>query len=62
MTEKSPSDGLSPFWYAICMLFSVPLLVIILSITCLIFLCVWPIIPILAYFQRKEELELNDND
>jgi hypothetical protein len=60
MTEKSPSDNLSPFWYAVGALFSVPLLVIILLITSVVFLCTWPIIPILAYHQRKEELKDND--
>jgi len=60
MSEKIPSDDLSPFWYAVSMLFSVPILVIILLISCVVFLCAWPIIPILAYYQRKEELENND--
>jgi hypothetical protein len=60
MNEKSPSDNLSPLWYAIAMVFAVPLLVIILLILCVIFLCTWPIMPILAYYQRKEELKNND--
>ena len=60
MTEQTLSDNLSPFWYAIASIFSVPLLVIILLISCVIFLCAWPIIPILAYYQRKEELKDND--
>jgi uncharacterized membrane protein YqiK len=60
MTEKSPSDNLSPLWYAIAMLFAVPLVVIVLLILCVVFLCTWPIMPILAYYQRKEELKNND--
>jgi|688.fasta_scaffold91245_9 hypothetical protein len=61
MTEKpSSADSLSPFWYAVGTLFSVPLLVIILLITSVAFLCSWPIVPILAYYQRKEELKDND--
>jgi hypothetical protein len=60
MNEKTPSNNLGPFWYAIGMLFAVPLLVIILLITCVITLCAWPIIPILSYYQRKEELQNND--
>lgn len=53
-------DKLSPFWYALGMLFSVPLLVIILLASSILFLCAWPILPVIAYYQRKEEL--NDND
>jgi len=60
MNKKTPSDDLGPFWYAIASLFSVPLLIIILLMLCVIFLCVWPIIPIIAYYQRKEELKNND--
>jgi len=60
MTEKSPPDTLGAFWYAVGTLFCVPLVVIILLIMALIFLCTWPIIPILAYCQRKEELKDND--
>jgi hypothetical protein len=61
MTEKTPSDNLNPFCYAIVALFSVPLLVIMLLVTCAISLCLWPIIPLLAYYQRKEELKNNDS-
>ena len=60
MTEKSPSDNLKPLWYAVGTVFSVPTLVITLLILCAIMLCIWPIIPILAYYQRKEELKDND--
>ena len=60
MTEKTLSDNLGPFWYAIAMMFSVPLVIIILLITCVIFVCIWPIIPIVAYYQRKKELQDND--
>lgn len=60
MTEKTLSDNLGPFWYAIGMLFCVPAVVMLLLITCVITLCAWPIIPILSYYQRKEELQNND--
>ena len=60
MTEKTLTDNLNPFWYAIVATFSVPLLVILILITCAVTLCAWPIIPILAYYQRKEELKDND--
>jgi len=60
MTEETLADNLDPFWYAIAMMFSVPLVIIILLITCVIFVCIWPIIPIVAYYQRKEELQDND--
>jgi hypothetical protein len=60
MSEKTASDNLNPFWYAIASVFSVPLLVILLLITCVVFLCAWPIIPIFAYYQRKEELQKDD--
>lgn len=56
MIKKLQSDKLEPFWYAVGTLFTVPILVIVLLILCVIFLCIWPIIPILAYYQRKEEL------
>lgn len=57
MTEKY---YLKPLWYAVGTVFSVPTLVIMLLIVCVILLCIWPIIPILAYYQRKEELKDND--
>jgi hypothetical protein len=60
MNKKYPSDNLSPLWYAIASIFSVPLLIIILLISCVVFLCAWPIIPICAYYQRKEDLKDND--
>jgi len=60
MTEKTPSDNLDPLWYSIAMMFSVPLVIIILLITCVIVLCAWPIIPIVAYHQRKQELQNDD--
>lgn len=60
MNEKYSSDNLKPLWYAVAALFSVPTFVIMLLILCAIMLCIWPIIPILAYYQRKEELKDND--
>ena len=60
MNEKTPSDNLDPFWYSIASVFSVPLLVILLLMLCVIFLCAWPIIPIFAYYQRKQELQNDD--
>lgn len=60
MTEKYSSDNLSPLGYAVGAIFSVPILVIMILIVCSIMLCIWPIIPILAYYQRKEKLKDND--
>lgn len=60
MNEKTASDNLNPFLYAIASIFTVPLFVIILLISCVIFLCAWPIVPIFAYYQRKQELQNDD--
>ena len=60
MSEQSPSDNLDPFWYSIASVFCVPLLIIILLISCVIILLSWPIIPILAYYQRKQDLKNDD--
>ena len=48
--------------YAIGIFFSVPIIIIILQLLCIFFLAFWPFAIIIGYFQRKEELELNDND
>jgi Sec-independent protein secretion pathway component TatC len=48
--------------YAIGIFFSVPIIIVMLQLLCIFFLCFWPFAIIIGYFQRKEELELNDND
>lgn len=55
--EKSPLDKCSPFWYAVGGIFATPLLVATLLVGAVMFAALWPAIPFLLYFQRREERE-----
>jgi hypothetical protein len=59
-----PQSTCSAFWYAVGGLFATPLLIFILLISAIVFTLLIPVIPILLYFKRKEEIykqnELDD--
>ena len=51
-----PATTCSPFWYAVRGFFATPLLVVILLLGAVVFSITWPLIPVLLYLQRKEEI------
>lgn len=46
----------TPFWYAVGGFFATPLLVVFLAVSAVFFTLIWPLIPVLLYWQRRDEL------
>ena len=49
-------DLIPPFWYAVGSIVTTPLVVLCMIVSAALIIVAWPIIPVLCYFQRKEEL------
>jgi hypothetical protein len=58
---QSVEPSCSPFWHAVGGFFATPLLVVTLLLSAIVFLIVWPLIPVLLYFQRQEEISKANN-
>jgi hypothetical protein len=51
---------LSPFWYALGMFAVVPFAAIVFIVTALLLMLVWPLVPFVAYFERKNDPVVDD--
>lgn len=52
-------NQLSPFVYSIFMFLAIPMAILIFIIVACLLLIFWPILPIAAYFQRKQMADCN---
>jgi hypothetical protein len=51
---------LSPFWYALGMFVVVPFASILMIVSALLMLTFWPLVPFIAYFERKNDPVVDD--
>jgi hypothetical protein len=51
---------LSPFWYALGMFAAAPFVAIVFIVTALLLMLVWPLVPFVAYFERKNDPVVDD--
>jgi hypothetical protein len=51
---------LSPFWYALGMFAVAPFVAIVFIVTALLLMLVWPLVPFVAYFERKNDPVVDD--
>jgi hypothetical protein len=51
---------LSPFWYALGMFVVAPFVAIVFIVTALLLMLVWPLVPFVAYFERKNDPVVDD--
>jgi hypothetical protein len=51
---------LSPFWYALAMFIAVPFAAILMIASALLMLAFWPLVPFVAYFERKNDPVIDD--
>jgi len=54
---KVNSALISPFWYAVGAFFVTPVTAALCALSGVLLILLWPVIPFLCYFQRKEELK-----
>ncbi len=57
--KTHPATGkelIPPLWYALGAIAATPLVALCMVMAGILMILVWPFIPILCYFQRKEEI------
>lgn len=54
----SPKTMVSPFWYAVGGTCAVPLFCIIMLISSLGIIIMWPFVPVLLFLKRRQEIAM----